>query len=271
MNHIIYMTKHIFLTSSKEGCLQKFRKSIKILVCMLSLGIWGGPIQAQLDRQVGVSLGASYLSGNNGFIFDSDLIVPHRDYGVTAGLTFFVPLERDLHLTLGGLLNYELSHFHAEIQDLNEMVTVYYHYGFLQVPILLNHSGRAKKGQPFVLKEFFGFAFNFGNLFQDPNEGFLDDGERFTYRTRMRQRWEINPEFVIGLGLVSRQGALGRFHYSLSMHLDVARNQLFEASIFDREENQRLVADREMRGIKAMLMVTYYPQFNIRRKACYRN
>lgn len=231
--------------------------------------IFSGFVFGQRKPSLGLTVGASALSGSSGFMFDSNLEPPHRDFGAQAGLTAFIPMDLDLHLTVGLMGSFELSHFHADVGDMREVVTGYFHYGFVQIPILLNHAPMHKSKSFFVLKEFFGFGLNVGNVFDTPHEQtFGNTG--FASSTVVSQNWQINPEFIIGVGLISRQLKIGKLHYSLSLHIDVARNQHFQARLINTETGQSIFAERTMRGVKGQLSMTYYPSFQRKRKACYR-
>ncbi len=223
----------------------------------------------QRNPSIGLSVGASTLSGNMGFMFDSSLDPPHRDFGFSGGLTAFIPLEMDLHLTVGAIGNYERSHFHTDLGNERDIVTGYFHYGYMQFPILLNHAPLHNSKQFFVIKEFFGFGLNVGNYFDAPIDTEFDN-PRYAYRTLVTSKWGFNPEFIIGVGLISRQLKFGRIHYSASLHIDVARNQNFQAWLVDRESNQQRFVEYSMRGVKGQFSLTYYPSFHIKKKSCYR-
>ena len=202
-------------------------------------------------------------------MFDANLETPHRDFGAAAGLTAFYPLDRDLHLSISGMASYELSHFHSSVPGVTDITTGYFHYGFLQIPILLNHAPLHNNKQFFVIKEFFGFGLNVGNVLDLPFEDVFEN-PRYGYRTYMSQKWRVNPEFIIGLGLISRQLRWGRFHYNLSLHIDIAPNQRFEAWLLDYETNEQLYVDRSIRGIKGQISMTYYPFIQRKKKECHR-
>lgn len=264
----------IVTTSPPSRCLKigKISSSKEhFLTCMLLILTVGSYLTASAQRKptIGVSLGAATLSGSSGFMFDSNLEAPHRDFGVHAGLTAIVPMDMDLHLTVGALATYERSHYHTAVGAESNLVTGYFHYGFMQVPILLNHAPMHKSKSFFVLKEFFGFGLNFGNAFDTPNQqNFGSNG--FTSRTVVNQNWQINPEFIIGIGLISRQLKVGKLHYSMSLHIDVARNQNFQAWLVDTHTNNQVFVERTIRGVKGQVSMTYYPGFKRKKKGCYR-
>lgn len=268
-----YIEKTISITSLFQSCLKncKICPLNRFLAYFFILGFMGlyQNSLAQRKPTIGLTFGAATLSGSSGFLFDSNLEPPHRDFGAHVGLTAIVPMDMDLHLTIGGMLNYELSHFHADIGDSRNLVDGYFHYGFLQIPILLNHAPLHKSKSFFVIKEFFGFGLNVGNALDRPfEEEFGTTG--FAYRTVMTQGWQVNPEFIIGMGLISRQLKVGKLHYSMSLHIDVARNQYFQAWLINRNTNTEVYTERTMRGVKGQVSLTYYPGFKRKKKSCYR-
>jgi hypothetical protein len=264
----------IVITSLSSRCLKigKIpRLNERFLPFILLFLTLGSCLTASAQRKptIGISLGAATLSGSSGFMFDSNLEAPHRDFGVQAGLTAIVPMDMDLHLTIGAMASYERSHYHTDVGVERNPVTGYFHYGFMQIPILLNHAPMHKSKSFFVLKEFFGFGLNFGNAFDAPNQqDFGSNG--FTSRTVVNQNWQINPEFIIGMGLISRQLKVGKLHYSMSLHIDIARNQNFQAWLVDTHTNNQVFVERTIRGVKGQVSMTYYPSFKRKKKECYR-
>lgn len=262
------------ITSLSPSCLKTgelswvYQRLLPFFLLFVMLGI-SSTSYAQRKPTLGLTAGAAALSGGNGFMFDANLELPHRDFGVHAGLTAFVPLEMDLHLTVGALATYELSHFHIGGGGSRGVVTGYFHYGYLQIPILLNHAPMHKSNSFFVLKEFFGVGLNMGNIFDTPHQQTFEN-TGLTSRTMVNQKWQINPEFIIGMGLISRKLKVGRLHYSLSLHIDMARNQYFQGWVIDTENNNQVFAERSMRGVKGQISMTYYPSFKIKKKGCYK-
>lgn len=238
-----------------------------ILFVALMAGI---SLQAQRSTHIGLSVGAATLSGANGFIFDVPTDIPHREYDLSGGLSLYVPLDNDLHVILGAHGHYEKSHFHADVLPGSlSLPTGYFEFTYMQFPITLNHMGLPLGGSDWVLKEFFGFAFNYA-ISRGPKVSTLA-GVPFSYETEVAQKWELAPEFMMGIGVASRPRGFGSIHLHLSLHIDVNKSRFYHARIIPEDGAPAIIATSEVQGIKGMINLVYFPRIHIKKKQCYRN
>lgn len=213
---------------------------------------------------VGITAGGMYLLGGSGFMFEGSNQQPHRTWGWAVGGSIYRYLNKDLHLNITGLITEEQSHVHPpNFEDDLGFFTVPFAYRALHGSLTLNHQG-AHLGKQWVLKEFAGFGFNVGNLL-DRNVQNRFGSTLVT--TNRRQEWRADPEFIVGAGLVSRMSAWGNIHYTLSFHMDLFENQLYEAS-YTREGQLPVSVIRPQRDINIMLTATYFIRVPKRSNRC---
>ncbi|MEZ4684971.1 MAG: hypothetical protein R3B47_02565 [Bacteroidia bacterium] len=78
--------------------------------------------------------------------------------------------------------------------------------------------------------------------------------------TERSQKWRADPEFIVGAGMVSKMSAWGNIHYTLSFHLDLFENQIYEAS-YTLEGQAPVTVIRPQRDVNIMLTATYFIRF----------
>lgn len=238
-------------------------REIPILASLILL--FGLNLQAQRPPKalVGITAGGMYLIGGNGAMFEGSSQQAHRTWGWGAGASIYRYLNDDLHLNLTGLVVEEQGHVHPPSFQDQGLLTVPFSYRALHGSITLNHQG-GHLGKRWVLKEFAGFGFNVGNLLDNNVQNRFGDMLVITER---RQEWRADPEFIVGAGLVSRMTSWGNIHYTLSFHLDLFENQVYEAS-YILENQAPVTVTRPQRDINIMLTATYFIRIPKRGNRC---
>lgn len=256
--------------------MKKFRYSI---VFILFTTVLTATLMAQRPPKalVGITVGGMYLPGGTGYMLTRTNNQPARTWGWVAGLSLYRRMNKDLHFTGDLLLMEEQSYVQGEsatttIPDARgfgpgQISKVGFPYRALHLRFLLNHQGAHLGRKDWVLKEFAGFAFNYGNLLEEGASITVDDVQTRAIRT---QRVQFDPEFVIGAGMVSKMTAFGAIHYSLSLHLDIFDNQIYTAEAENLLIRSPLQASAQQRDINIMFTATYFLRFPPKQNSCYR-
>lgn len=244
--------------------MRKFRyREISSLAFLIMLCGLGMQAQRAPKALVGITAGGMYLIGGDGFMFEGNNAQPHRSWGWAAGASIYRDLSNDLHLNITGLITEEQGHVHPPSFQDGGLLTVPFSYRALHGSLTLNHQG-AHLGKRWVLKEFAGFGFNVGNLLDRSVQNRFGDMLVITER---RQEWRADPEFIVGAGLVSKMSPWGNIHYTLSFHMDLFENQIYEAT-YIRENQVPVTATRPQRDINIMLTATYFIRIPKRSNRC---
>lgn len=245
--------------------MKKFEYKISfLLTCLILLMCAESFAQRPPKALLGITAGAMILPGGNGTMFESSTEQAHRTWGWAAGASLYRYLRRDLHLNFSALVMEEQSHVHPPASLDVGMPDIPFAYRALHTSLTLNHQG-ANLRRPWVLKEFAGFGFNIGNLLSDPVATRFGQS---VVRTSRTQNWRFDPEFIIGVGMVSKMSEWGNIHYTLSLHMDLLENQLYEASV-RRDGELPITIVRAQRDINIMLTATYFIRVPNKDKGCY--
>lgn len=245
--------------------MKKFEyKRAFLLTCFIFMVCAGSFAQRPPKALLGITAGGMILPGGNGRMFESNTEQAHRTWGWAAGASLYRYLRRDLHINISALMMEEQGHVHPAFGTSQDNAEVPFAYRALHTSITLNHQG-ANLRKPWVLKEFAGFGFNIGNLLSDPVATRFGQS---VVRTSRTQNWRFDPEFIIGAGMVSKMSEWGNIHYTLSLHMDLFENQLYEASV-RRDGELPITVIRAQRDVNIMLTATYFIRVPKRDKGCY--
>ncbi|MFK7971519.1 MAG: hypothetical protein AB8F95_14205 [Bacteroidia bacterium] len=241
--------------------MRKFKYSIYLIFGVLCFS----QMYAQRPPKalLGITAGGMILPGGDGLLFQGTSNQAHRTWGWATGISLYRSIGQDLHLNIAGLIMEEQSFMRANItgQGFSEIP---FAYRALHGSITLNHQGSHLR-RPWALKEFAGFGFNVGNLLQDPVATRFGSDIITTTRT---QTWRIDPEFIVGAGMVSKMTEWGAIHYSVSLHMDLFENQQYQASL-RRDGEIPLTVVRAQRDINIMLTATYFIRVPKKQNTCY--
>ena len=243
--------------------MKKFAYRASLIFAIFTLIISQSVAQRPPRALLGITAGGMLLPGGDGLLFDSGNKQARRTWGWAAGASLYRYLNRDLFLNINGLVMEEQSQVFSPLPNNGVRTPAPFAYRALHTSLTLNHQGSHLR-RPWVLKEFAGFAFNLGNLSEEEVSTRYPEGSVRTLRT---QKWQFDPEFVIGGGLVSKMTDWGSIHYSLSLHIDLLQNQEYTASLIRNGERPLGVTSLE-RNINVMLTATYFVRFPRRRNVC---
>lgn len=201
---------------------------------------------------LGFNLGGALLFGGNGEIFISDSETPHGEYGLLAGLDYFIKINRLYNINLSVLSNYQQAHFHYDIN--NETYDGYYRHFFLNIPLALEIPIPNYNYIQFRT----GLSINSRNFWQPVQSNIAG----FPYTTTVQSSWFLFPEIFIGLSFLEEETSNFFIRAYVQYSADIFKTQI------QKTELQYISNTLEHRGSynpsRAQLIFAFYPKWKIK-------
>jgi hypothetical protein len=201
---------------------------------------------------LGLNLGGALLFGGNGEIFNSSNETPHGEYGILAGLDYFIKINRLYNINISLLSNYQQAHFHFDVN--NETYDGFYRHFFINVPIAIelpipNYS---------YIHFRTGISINSRNIWQPVNSNIAG----FTYTTQINTKLFMYPEIFFGLSFLEEETNNFFIRAYIQYSADIFRSQV------QQTELEYISTTFSHKGIynssRAQLIFSFYPKWKIK-------
>jgi hypothetical protein len=201
---------------------------------------------------LGFNIGGALLFGGNGEIFNSATETPHGEYGILAGLDYFIKINRLYNINISVLSNYQQAHFHFDVNT--ETYDGYYRHFFINVPIAFeipipNYT---------YIHLRTGVSINSRNIWQPVNSNIAG----FPYTTTINTQLFLYPEIFMGLSFLEEETSNFFIRAYVQYSADIFRSQV------QQTELQYISNTFSHKGIydssRAQLIFSFYPKWKIK-------